>query len=759
MDRAAGGLRLALPAAVRNNPWVPHALRPGPPMTADPTDPFLRAARDAGLLDPARAADLSAWAAATRADSQAVAREAGRRGWLTNFQVKEVYWGRGADLVLGKYVVLDPIGEGGMGRVFKARDARLGRDVALKVIRKEKLSKPLVLQRFQQEIRAASLLNHPNVVMVFDADEARGVHFYAMEFVEGVDLTKLVRERGPLPVAQACEYVRQAAVGLQHAFERGLVHRDVKPSNLLVTPRGQVKVLDLGLAMLKTNPGGEDGGRVTQEGLVIGTPDFLAPEQAQNPTTVDIRADVYGLGGTLYYLLTGRVPFDGPTPTDKLLQHVTAPPPSLCAARPDAPPQLDAVIRWMMAKRPEDRPQTPAQAAAALQPFCTPGGFEAAAAYPGYHPPATAWPAASLPAGPPGSPAAVSGTGISHSLVSTPPAAPAGTPPAPPGFMPPPALERSERPPAPRPVRRSSGSSVVLKLVLLAAVLLGGAGAAAVVGYVLYTQVAGTTGGSVPAEYTNGIGMKLVRLDGGTFTMGSPDGEPGRDANEGPAGPVTVSGPFYVAATEVTSSQFAAVMQRNPARWPSKMRDGKSLPVDSVTWPDAVEFCRQLTAKDRTRRPGWEYRLPTEAEWEYACRAGTDTPFAYGPRLVLGKNAVFDLDKEVADKTDLGDVDLTKQIEKLKLPYPVGTHEPNPWGLYDMHGNVWEWCADGSTADYAGRADKDPTGPEGTDQKVIRGGSWREPANKCRSATRRGLSQSASRDDVGFRVVLAPAGK
>lgn len=702
-------------------------------MTAEPTDPFLRAARDAGLLDPMRIADLTAWAAAAKAEPQAVAKEVGRRGWLTHYQIKEVYWGRAADLTLGKYVVLDLIGEGGMGRVFRARDVRLGRDVALKVIRKEKLTKPIVLQRFQQEIQAASMLNHPNVVMVFDADEIRGIHFYAMEYVEGVDLTKLVRERGPLPLPQGCEYIRQAALGLQHAFERGLVHRDVKPSNLLVTPRGQVKVLDLGLAMLKQAPGLEDASRVTQEGLVLGTPDFLAPEQAQNPMSVDIRADVYGLGTTLYYLLTGKVPFEGPSPTDKLLQHITAPPPSLCTTRPDAPPQLDAVIQWMMAKKPEDRPQSPAYAAAALQPFCL-----------------------GPPPGPQAAPPWAGGSGLGLPTVTAePPNALFGVPvpDGPTAMMPAPGPFVQ----AHVPTRRPASSGAAMKFALLAGVLCCGLGATTGVAYVFYTAVTEKLGGgTVTAEYTNPFHMKLVRLDGGSFSMGSPNSEPGRSPNEGPAGRVTVSGPFYMAATEVTSSQFAAVMQRNPAKWPQRMREGKSIPVDSVTWDDAVEFCKQLTAKDRTHPSGWEYRLPTEAEWEYACRAGTDTPFTYGPRLTLGKNAVFDLDKEVADKTDLGDADLTKQIEKLKLPYPVGTHAPNPWGLYDMHGNVWEWCADGYEDRYDGRAETDPIGPRDTDRKVVRGGSWKESANKCRSATRLGLSRTTAREDVGFRVVLAP---
>src|SRR5207253_2170067 len=145
-----------------------------------------------------------------------------------------------------------------------------------------------------------------------------------------------VRDRGPLPIPEACEYIRQAALGLEHAFEMGLVHRDIKPSNIIVARNGrQVKLVDLGLARLMETPGGEEAGRITQEGFVIGTPDFLAPEQARNPGAVDIRADIYSLGGTLYYLLTGKVPYEGGNPTEKLVKHCTEPPPQLGSQRPD----------------------------------------------------------------------------------------------------------------------------------------------------------------------------------------------------------------------------------------------------------------------------------------------------------------------------------------------------------------------------------------------------------------------------------------
>jgi len=299
-----------------------------------------------------------------------------RAGWLTPFQVNQLLQGRCADLVLGPYRILERLGEGGMGQVFKARHDRLQRTVALKVIRKDKLADPRVLARFRQEARAAAQLAHPNIVTLYDASEVAGTHFLALEYVEGTDLGRLVKEGGPLPVAQACDYIRQAALGLQHAHERSLVHRDIKPANLLLaTPQGtslagQVKLLDMGLARLNaTDTADANDPALTHAGTVVGTPDYMAPEQAKNSRSVDARADLYSLGCTLYFLLTGQTPFTGATAVEKLVQHQMEEPPSIRKIRRDAPAELDKVIRKLMAKRPEDRYASAAAAAEALLPF------------------------------------------------------------------------------------------------------------------------------------------------------------------------------------------------------------------------------------------------------------------------------------------------------------------------------------------------------------------------------------------------------
>jgi Leucine-rich repeat (LRR) protein/tRNA A-37 threonylcarbamoyl transferase component Bud32 len=320
------------------------------------------------LLEPAQLWELPALVASFP-DPKALAGELLRRGWLTPYQANQLLRGRGRELLLGSYVLLERLGEGGMGAVFKARNWKLGRVVALKLIRKELLGKADAVGRFRREVRAAAALSHPNIVHAYDADETDGAHLLVMEFVEGAaDLARLVERDGPLPAPRACELARQAALGLQHACERGLVHRDIKPHNLLLTADGRtVKILDLGLARLH-RPLADDrrSSVITREGVLMGTPDYVAPEQADRAHAVDIRADLYSLGCTLYFLLAGRPPFSEGTVMEKLIHHCLHEPAPVEAVRPDVPAAVAAVVRKLMAKRPEDRFQTPADAAAAL---------------------------------------------------------------------------------------------------------------------------------------------------------------------------------------------------------------------------------------------------------------------------------------------------------------------------------------------------------------------------------------------------------
>lgn len=279
---------------------------------------------------------------------------------------------------LGKF-----LGSGGMGLVYQAEHRLMDRMVALKILRRDLLKNPRVEKRFRQEFKAAAKLSHPNIVAVYDADQAGESHFLVMEYVDGVSLHRLVQKRGPMEPAFACYCIRQAARGLEHAFEAGMVHRDIKPQNLMLTKKGQVKILDFGLARLasesqaelnklaETTNDGEDPLQ-TRLGDVMGTPAYMAPEQLANASKADIRADLYALGSTLYYLLAEQPPYGAGVPRSRLLAKAKARPvplPSLC---PDLPAGLTEVVDKMMAIDPDERYQTPGEVVKALAEYAKP---------------------------------------------------------------------------------------------------------------------------------------------------------------------------------------------------------------------------------------------------------------------------------------------------------------------------------------------------------------------------------------------------
>jgi len=302
-------------------------------------------------------------------DAGDLAAELHRAGRLTRFQAAAVYQGKHRYLVLGEYEILERLGAGGMGQVFKARHRAMDRVVALKILPAERVRSPEAVERFRREVRAAARLTHPNIVIAYDAGEAKGVHFLVTEYVDGQDLARIVAEHGPMPVEEAVGCIIQAAQGLQYAHEHGVVHRDIKPGNLLLSREGVVKVLDLGLARLAQSAGvdAQTGERLTGSGQVMGTVDYMAPEQIQDTHAADHRADIYSLGCTLYRLLTGRPPYEGESHVQVLMGHLQQPVPSLQDARPEVPPALDLVFQKMVAKRPEDRPQSMREVIAALE--------------------------------------------------------------------------------------------------------------------------------------------------------------------------------------------------------------------------------------------------------------------------------------------------------------------------------------------------------------------------------------------------------
>jgi formylglycine-generating enzyme required for sulfatase activity len=599
-------------------------------MAAVPPD-FFELLRQSGVLEEKKMVKAEFELRPHFRAPHALAAEMLRLGWLTAYQIDTVAAGNGRELVLGNYVLREPLKSGGMGQVFIARHSYLDSIVALKVIRPELVSHPGFLERFRLEARLLAKMTHPNVIRVNDAGEAAGTHFLVMEYIEGLDLERLVRLSGRLPPQQAVEYVRQAALGLAEIHKAGLVHRDVKPGNLMLASDGVVKVLDLGIARQDYNdPALATCTVLTGMEVVMGTPDYMAPEQTLDARAVTAQSDLYSLGCTLYHLLTGDVPFPGGGRGDKARKQREEEPPALTERRPEATAPLAAVVHKLMAKQPEQRFQTAEEVARILERFALP-----------------------RPAFP---------------------------------LLPP---------------------------------------------------------------LINSAGMSLVFIPPGKFLMGSPESEAGRDDHEGPPREVEITQGFYMGACPVTQEQYERVMRTTPSRFASRGRgagmDAGRFPVESVSWEDARAFCTALSEMPEEKRQNRKYRLPTEAEWEYACRAGSSTAFPFGPNL-SSSQANFDGEEPYGDAS---------KGPCLGRPSPVAAYDPNGFGLYDTCGNVCEWCADWYASGYYRVGPReDPHGPEGGAARVLRGGSFLFPGRFCRSAFRGKLAPAFRSDDTGFRVAM-----
>ncbi len=608
-----------------------------------------------------------------------------------------------------RYRVLELIGAGGMGAVYKAEHRVMKRTVALKIISKNLLEKPDAVERFQREAEAAARLDHPNIVRAYDAEQAGDTHFLAMEYVEGTSLADYIKRKGPLPVLHACHFVRQAALGLQHAHEKGMVHRDIKPHNLMMTPKGVVKILDFGLARFASERD-KTGAALTQVGAVMGTPDYIAPEQALDSHSADIRADIYSLGCTLYYLLTGQPPFAGGTEMQKMLAHIEEKAKPLSEMLKVIPAELEQVVDKMMAKEPGQRYQTPKEVAEALAPFCRKGATPAKEA--------------------------------AKTAIMPQPAVAA-----------PPAVQR----------RRwlvPAAIGAFLMVGILAGALVYRIVSANGTGVVTNKdpnvkngKMAATQGGQVP-HITNSIGMKLVLIPAGKFMMGSPKDEQGRRDNE-EQHEVEITQPFYMGMYTVTQEEYARVMLNNPSCFTAtgggkdkvQGMDTGRFPVEYVSWDDAVAFCQKLSEMPEEKAVGRVYRLPTEAQWEYACRAGTTTAFHFGNSL-SSEQANFNGGAPYGDAA--------KGIF-LGRTTAVGSYPANAFGLFDMHGNVNQWCADWYVDNPHGGKDSEVNTQ--ASHRVVRGGGWHYYGGDCRSASRSGYEPGYRIYNLGFRVAAVQSGR
>jgi serine/threonine protein kinase len=303
-------------------------------------------------------------------------------GLLTEWQAEKLLAGKHKGFMLGKYKLLSHLGKGGMSQVYLAEHTLMKRKVAIKVLPQNRVEDSTYLERFRTEARAAAKLDDPNIVRVYDIDNDGKTHYIVMEYVDGHDLHILVRDHGPLAYDRAADYIAQVARGIAHAHEMGLIHRDIKPGNLLLDRNGTVKILDLGLARF-SGEGDDHSLTVAHDEKVLGTADYLAPEQALDSHKVDARADIYSLGCTLYFLLTASPPFTEGTLAQRLMAHQTKVPPPLGDKRPDVPTSLAAIVMKMMAKRPEDRYQSAAEVSEVLSGWLAANGAGAPIARPG----------------------------------------------------------------------------------------------------------------------------------------------------------------------------------------------------------------------------------------------------------------------------------------------------------------------------------------------------------------------------------------
>jgi serine/threonine protein kinase len=328
------------------------------------SNPFLFIVRKSGVLNENKFREMYEDESDLPTDKLECAAKLVKDGLITQYQANQLLGGKTRGFTLKSYVIQRPLGKGGMGIVYLAEHRDLGRKVAIKVLLNEKANEQINIERFLREARATAALDHPNIVRLHDVGLQGQTHFIVMEYVDGSTLEALLEHGGAMGLSRSVDYISQAAAGLQHAYEKGFIHRDIKPSNLMVTREGIIKILDMGLARCTSEPGDKLTSLMDQ-GALMGTVDFMSPEQLMSSPNIDIRADIYSLGVTLYTLVTGKPLFKGNT-TQKMFQHQIKQPSSLSDIDKTIPPALSAIVDKMIAKKPEDRFQTPAEVIEAL---------------------------------------------------------------------------------------------------------------------------------------------------------------------------------------------------------------------------------------------------------------------------------------------------------------------------------------------------------------------------------------------------------
>jgi len=683
----------------------------------------------------------------TTGSRAAVPPNAGSKDTLTTITLTDqapsgVAAGGLASVAFGPYDLIEEIARGGMGIVYKARQRKLDRIVALKMILPSHFDSESAVRRFQVEAEAAAKLDHPGVVPIHDVGEHEGQHYLCMAFVDGESLAARV-SRGRLPPDEAARIVRDVAEAVQHAHLRGIIHRDLKPANILIDGTGRPRVTDFGLARKS-----DVVGALTTDGSIIGTPSYMSPEQASGRTArIGPACDIYSLGAVLFHLLTGQPPFTGSNVLEIIRQVCEDAPKALRDVDASLPEPLEAICLNCLAKDPQDRYPMAAALADDLNRFLQ----REAIAQPSErrHAASPKWIRRPVAVGIVGAVVVL----LSGAAVWT----------------------RSLAP-------RSSVTAQVAddgRPALLIAPFDKDEAKAKRAAWAQYQQI--------DEERKNSIDMQLVLIPAGRFLMGSPETDDElmdvfpyaaeqRFAGERPVHRVTISRPFYLSKYEVTKGLFKKFADESSYKTDAE-KDGKggwgytgdkdkpfayrptftwrdwgveqgdTSPVVNVSHNDAVAFCEWLSKKE-----GKKYRLPTEAEWEYACRAGTTSRYYNGddPEELTKIGNVWDA--AVREKVS-GATNSLNSSDGWPLTSPVGRFRPNNFGLYDMIGNAWEWCSDRYGIDYYSISPQhDPSGPNSGSYRVFRGGCWGPAAVDCRAARRGGRLPGFRDDNLGFRV-------
>lgn len=731
---------------------------------------------------------------------------------LTKYQIQKILQEQTDELLLGQYIIQDVIRNGAMGVVYRARHPRMKRDVAVKVILTKLAEDPECVARFHREVHLAARLNHPNIVTAFDAAEENGRLFLVMECIEGEDLKTIINKQGTISIEDAVDYISQAARGLKYAHERGVIHRDVKPSNLLLDASGTVKILDVGLAMEESRRNDSD---LTLAGGLLGSVNYMAPEQAQDARNADARSDIYSLGCTLWYLLSGSVVYEEKTVVNRILAHRERPVPDLESLGDEIPSELQRIFQNMIAKHPDDRYQSMADLLMDLESLqldlktlddgslhVARGSTCARSSHdtePLRHSSETQL--IELPNDPSeecasDDPTTVTYEAIQPRKLSAATIVIAGfsigclvmvgikyleqaemlnfqnsksaavSPELERGSL---TIEQSAKPTVSTDNHdeetevshiRSASATSTADSPQQPGIAAGPPHAAETPfspeqARLLQQQWAEFLG--LEAEQSNSLGVKMILIPPGIYQMGSDENDLAELVrmfpdelltiskhyrNETPRHTVTLTRPYLISAHEVTFAQFQQfvndsgyeVQEAAALGWQTDISKKTSVelqhfPVRHICWNDAAAFCRWLSEKEQR-----EYRLPTEAEWEYACRAGSQELFGHN----------FE---------SLNDQEWWK--ENANWPRAVGLKTANAFGLFDMRGNLREYCQD-RYSPFSPHAQTDPLvlGDESLDHRVVRGGGASSKRYEIRPGRRNRVPASDKVVSyISFRIV------